>query len=500
MERRLQPDNIGLPVWVASLCVLVAAYLRLDLSFNAGHMDEYNYLFVGRWLLAGWDWPSHTYIFGADTTWALFALGNRFLEIIGARIIAFGIGVATLFIFYRFVQTLFNDTRVAIVATLLLSLQATHIFISRLATYDVLCAALFTFALYQGAKALQSEKNWVWCLFLGSLLYAMAILTKYVVLMYFPLFAMLLLLVNWKKALLFTLTLTITLSLYGVIHLSELKILFEVQLVGVHGENSRLDSLFLFAIYFLIYPLLLIFILEFIRNRNDGYKTNRSFVIGILTVLALPMPAYHLWTLNIISFHKHLVFSLIFLLPVVAHGLVRSSYRRLTPRLRSVLASVIVLGFLLINVYQLNALEQSYPDETRVSQVFDKQKIEDKSFLSENPYFFRYRYGTPATISQINDSGWLDNDGDGKYSHQDVVDALWDRKFDWVYLNDQIHPQHNDLYRSILSQRGYSMDISVDYSLNKLLVRNHTGSQTVHRKINRWQPGKVIEAHSGVDH
>lgn len=69
----------------------------------------------------------------------------------------------------------------------------------------------------------------------------------------------------------------------------------------------------------------------------------------------------------------------------------------------------------------------------------------------------------------------MDNNLDGEYTSQDVQDAIWDYKFKWVLLTDQIHPKDNILYRRLLSLRGYEAVVRHPYSLTPLLTGNRNG-------------------------
>ena len=68
--------------------VIFSAALRLMLSFNGGHIDEYDYLFVGKQLLAGNAWGTYFYIFGSNLNWYILGVGEALGGLEGARAIA----------------------------------------------------------------------------------------------------------------------------------------------------------------------------------------------------------------------------------------------------------------------------------------------------------------------------------------------------------------------------------------------------------------------------
>lgn len=96
---------------------------------------------------------------------------------------------------------------------------------------------------------------------------------------------------------------------------------------------------------------------------------------------------------------------------------------------------------------------------------------EEITILSEDPYLFRYFVGQSVPQNHIKESNWLDNNRDGRYESKDVVDAIWDMKFSYVYLNDQLHPSLNKKLRKILKMRGYQELITQSYQLSSVMQK-----------------------------
>ena len=96
--------------------------------------------------------------------------------------------------------------------------------------------------------------------------------------------------------------------------------------------------------------------------------------------------------------------------------------------------------------------------------------------LSEDPYIFRYLADHGFDQARISETTYLDNDLDGQFTEQDIVDALWDRKYQWVLLTDQIHPLQNARYRHILKLREYRAVFNQPYYLTDILGGNHLGN------------------------
>ena len=86
-----------------------------------------------------------------------------------------------------------------------------------------------------------------------------------------------------------------------------------------------------------------------------------------------------------------------------------------------------------------------------------------------------------------------DNDADGVHTLQDVNDAAWDRKFEYILLTDAIHPEHNKTLRDILTQRGYDLEYSHPYRLSPVMTAHTIGEISLYKRgeqmatIEQWQ-------------
>ena len=115
------------------------------------------------------------------------------------------------------------------------------------------------------------------------------------------------------------------------------------------------------------------------------------------------------------------------------------------------------------------------------------------SILSEDPYLFRYLGESIIPQSQIKESGWLDNNLDGKHEHQDVIDAVWDMKFEYVFLNDQIHAELNKKLRNILGTKKYKLIVDEAYENSNVMSRQIKG------RISLYQRAESPQLSSAVD-
>jgi hypothetical protein len=464
-----------------ALLLCGAAFLRAKFDFNAGHMDEYDYLFVGRQLLAGREWASHIYIFGSDLSWYLLGWGERYLGgLTGARMIASGVGLFSLAGMYAFVYVLWRNHFTALIAVSLLSVQSIHVFISRFATYDIVSFTFFSLALAPLILACQRQTpSRYGYLILSIVLMSLSVTSKYVVILYLPFIAGLALLRAPRIGLLFGTSVGAVLLAYAALHWDALLILYRVQIQSVHGVSNGSAEYILITMFRYVWPGLLasVMAIAYVLYRDGlrSWRNQRSTELCLLVLLAVPMLFYHLNALNMISLFKHLVYANIFLLAASAWLITQLLQASQFMAKQSTLSGLLI-AYALLNYQQLQQAEVAYADVSPVIKAIDHKLNVETTILSEDPYLFRYLGFWKMPQSHIKESKWLDNNRDGLYEKKDVVEALWDRKFSYVYLNDRLHPNLNKTIRKILTMRGYTAVLVESYQTSEVMSRQKKGS------------------------
>ncbi len=444
-------------------------------------MDEYDYLFVGRQLLSGLTWPTYSYIFGSDISWYLFGFFEKHVGgFAGARVAAILLGGLSLLGCFVFTLQLWPSKSLALLSTLFLAASAHHIFISTLATYDIVSFCFFTWALAT-AMYTASKKSYRFAVLSAALL-SIAIVCKYTTILYLPLIGLFMLYSVPRQAMLAAGAISLFLAAYVGMHFSELSTLYQVQIVGVHSANSTRVDIATRVIQQLSLPLWL-----WACAFTFCFRSKRTRTIKILLLLlafSVPMPAYHFYSGNHISLYKHLNYSALFLFPAAAWVLfeaVRQPPSRF--RITALLFPVFGMSYLCFNVIQLGHIKNAYPNTTELSRVIERQIRKDNTILSEDPYIFRYLTSDVISQENIKETTWLDNNLDGIHSPRDVKNALWDRKFELVLLTDQIHADKNLDYRHILSQRGYIEIYNQPYWLSNVMTTNTNGRLTLFKRL-----------------
>lgn len=100
----------------------------------------------------------------------------------------------------------------------------------------------------------------------------------------------------------------------------------------------------------------------------------------------------------------------------------------------------------------------------------------------------RYAAFSKLPQNRIKELGWLDNNMDGKFEKKDVVEALWDRKFTYVFLTNLIQPQANNDLRGIMRNRGYQQVLAIPWQTSGVMSRQTSGVLELYKST---QPPRI---------
>ncbi|HRJ53258.1 MAG TPA: phospholipid carrier-dependent glycosyltransferase [Candidatus Thiothrix moscowensis] len=473
--------------------LLFSALMRLLLHFNGGHIDEYDYLFVGKQLLAGKEWSTYGYIFGSNLNWYILGLGEAVAGLPGARAVAGLFGLLSLVGVYFFVRQLFQSVAIAWLGVALLAMQAAHIFISKFATYDIIALAFFSLSLAPLLLACQHVgKARYLALLAAIILCSLAVTSKYVVVAYVPLLTLVAVWLSPLVGLLFGLGMALVLGTYVGWHWQELQGLYNIQIKGTHGANSNHAYILWVETLYLALPLLLWMAALGWQWRQHQGGILRDRTIGILLALlvfALPLAAYHLQGKNMISLYKHLVYALLFLIPAMAWLLWQVLQQYQFRWGAQAVATMLVLGMVGLNYAFLRDMENGYPDARPVIDAIQAEPLtESTTIASEDPYLMRYAAFGRLSQNRIKELGWMDNNMDGKFEKKDVVEALWDKKFTYVFLNNLIQPKTNNDLRGVMQSRGYQKILEIPWQTSEVMSRQKSGVLELYKST---QPPRI---------
>ncbi|MCS6808405.1 MAG: hypothetical protein RML40_07250 [Bacteroidota bacterium] len=490
LERTATPAFWGIVQWT----ILGMLILRFSVHYNSPYLDECDYIFVGRVLLSGESWTTKTYMFSSDMHLYVYGIIDRIFShehsYIAARVFAGFLGLASLSLYYVFVLSLYrqhhDSRRIAELSTLLFALTTPHTFISQFATYDIFCCFFFAAACAALSLAIFSTQynplpiRPMWLIVAGSVLFACAILAKYIALVYLPFFAFILVILHRRAALVFFLTAGAILGMYIALHHAELLELYKRQMLGTHKSNATTLHILSITSQYIGYTVLVALSLVLYRRRVILSLPH----YGTLMVLSLPLLVYHTQSGDTISLYKHVVYTCFFLAPIAGEALYHLlcvASERNTDRLRAVAGITVVVGFCLL-WWQLRDIHHAYPNTDAITRLVRSTMTSETTILSEDAYLFRYACFPTIPTKNLEEMTWFDNNRDGKYEAQDVIDAVWEGKFEYVYLNGLILRELGDELEHGILQRRYDLVLRVPYTNSRVMNPINTGSLRLYRR------------------
>lgn len=459
----------------------LALWQRVTVNFNGPYLDESDYLYVSRLLEAKQPWNTYTYIFSSQLPLHVLGFGERLGGLLGARLLAGALGLASLAFCYGAASALFVSRRAAGFATLIVLVAAPHIFISKFATYDVIAFFFFSLSLWLLFAGLCSARFGWLLLTLASVAFAAAVLSKYVVVVYAPLLA-LAVAVRRPRLLPFALLpCGGLLAEYLVRHWAELKQLYQIQVVGAHAKNSTRGQLLTIAAFYAAPVMFLALgsVVVILRRVGTSWRSLRLPLL--LLLMALPMVALHVRSGDMVSMYKHMVYPVAMLAMLAGWGLARAS------RVRWWLPVLALCSLTALGYWQTRRIERAFPDFRPMLAELAPKVSPATSFLSEEAYVFRYAFGGATSNTRIYEMTWFDNDADGNRTPQDVIDAVWDGKPDYVMVHGQILPGLAATLREKVLPHQYHKVYERPYVLSDVMTRNRRG------KVELWRRNGVYK-------
>jgi len=331
ITRRHLLASVAMSRWSLPLILASQALLSLMLLRNTAFQDEALYLFAGRQIISGWLGLPHF-----PVSWAYFLSGYAdFYPVIGGALAMLGgvelarmfsllcMMVATVCVHYV-TKHIFGHNS-AILAAVLFAFQGPVLFIGRLATYDALCLVLVALAVVLALHVSIARRPWA-ILGIGPLL-VLAVLAKFAGLLFLPIPLAMLIWCSlerqgWRKTLLRLGMALVSLAVPSVVAYI---VLDKEALHAVSASTTSRDIIVktapLFLIQYIVTLVGIAFVLGLLGLALGG---RRHLLTGLLLFgSSLLVPAYHIYEGELISLHKHLAFSMIFVTPLAGYAVAR---------------------------------------------------------------------------------------------------------------------------------------------------------------------------------
>jgi hypothetical protein len=292
---------------------------------------------------------------------------------------------------------------------------------------------------------------------------------------------------------------TLLLGAYVGWHWQDLQGLYTIQIKGTHGANSNYAFILHMETLYLALPLLMWLLAlgwQALRLRGQALRERTTLILLVSLVFALPLAAYHLQGKNMISLFKHLVYALFFLTPVMAWLLWQVLQRFNFQLAAQAVAASVVLGMGWLNYGLLQEMEHAYPDVRPIIDALASQPLDENTTIaSEDPYLMRYATFGKIPQNRIKELGWMDNNRDGKYEKKDAVEAVWDSKFTYVFLNNLIQPKANQDLRGVMLSRGYEKVLEIPWQTSQIMSRQDKGVLELYK---RTQAPRIATANDAL--
>ncbi len=337
ITRKRLLTNVTMSRWSLPLILVFQALLSWMLLRNTAFQDEALYLLAGQQIINGWLGLPHYPI-----PWAYFLSGYAYLyPVIGgglnmlggvelARSFSMLCMMCTTVCVYYVTKRVF-DHNSAILASALFAFQGPVLFLGRLATYDALCLALIALAVALALHVSIARRPWA-IVGIGPLL-VLAILAKFAGLLFAPIPLVMLIWLSlerqgWRKMLVRLGLALCSLAIAGVVAYITLD---KDALHAISATTTNRDVFVRTAPLYLIQLIVTLSGVAFALGLLGLILCGRRRLpIGLLLLgSSLLAPLYHIYKGELISLHKHLAFSMFFVMPLAGYAVARiSGYRQ----------------------------------------------------------------------------------------------------------------------------------------------------------------------------
>jgi len=469
---------IRLPSLPLIIILLIAFILRVNnLNFNSPFLDEAIHIRLGKKVLTGswaaeapFSWVGGLPLFYPQIT----ALAYKLAGLVGSRFLNVLLGTFSVYLFYHLIRqfslTNNNDDNefISSFGSLLLSILAVPVFLSRLAVYDMLSFTLFLASLLFLEKALTLTKPLLWqrenYFFAGFILLFASFLAKYTTIIYFPVLSFWVYFRCKKKGRFypksafkyFILPLTVSLLFYLSWNFDGLRQFL------VNQFNDPIDRSAEILNEFLDYTLLLLPLsllgISWLYIRGNIIAV--YFFIGFLTV-----PVFHLLTNNLTALSQHTYLSLIFLIPPLSFIL--SELGKKTTFIKISIALLVLIPVFFQSQIQLKKLETSWSNSNSVMEFLNNNlQNNDKILTSEDDIT---DLALPA-IPEENIQGLWNLEYQGKKDEDAYRQAIQDGYFSLVLINENSGAKNLKIVWESLNERYRLIYDSPPFKIYRLII------------------------------
>ncbi len=473
----LRQDGLLLsPLAVILLLQTLLAVLTLH---NTAFLDEALYIDAGTQLgrqLAGGP-PAHenfaSYFSGHPYLYPLLA---GFLNVHGGLEVVRSFSTACMLVVticvYWITSRCFDHTS-AVAATLLFALQGPTLFLSRLATYDALCLALLAVAMVLAIQV-STARDPVAAIALGPIL-LLAVGVKYAALLFVPMIIMIMALHTaayrgWRRA---SLHVALTLGVLGALALPLFSVISHDFLSGMLFTTTNRSAIIKTSPLTIVGTVVtlggLLWLLGFVGMFLTS-KVQRPFVLGLLAA-SLLAPAYHLYSGEIVSLHKHVDFGLFFVAPLAGYAVSRLTGERGPVRLDHQWVAGVILSLIVFitGTSQAQWYFKTWPNsDSLITSMRTQVRPTTGQYLCEDVEVTRYALEdvtSPDQYTSLNYFEYTDSQQRHLTGQDAYTAAIAEGHFDLIELSfGFFSPLDNALLPAIRGNPQYHLIAKIPYT------------------------------------
>lgn len=414
-----------------------------DLNYNTAFVDEAIYATVGEEALRGsfWErglsWMGGSYIYPVISAYI-----NRKAGLVGVRLFSVFTVLVAAFVSGEIAKKLYG-ARARIITVALFLFTGISLNLAQLGTYDAPALLFFSLAFYFAFLTRYTEKFSTVAILLSAFSFSLAVLCKYIVIVFLPVFPILFFRFRWKYLLYLALWLIFTAEILGTFAYLNYESLFVLFSGSAFKEpTNRLRIITDTIKYINIFIPLSIFgaLIVFWKKRQK-----HLFLLLAMIAAGVAPFSYHFVFENGRSMWKHLVFSLVTLAPLASIFLLYV-YKKFIKLVRTsvfvdnasqaVLSGVILMTVLLLrhNFKDHWIFQRSWPSATPSLEFLEANRRDTDIILAEGSAIYKYHLYAGFQNPPAWASTWFMWYED-KTGIEAMKEAIKDQHFDFVVLN-----------------------------------------------------------------
>ncbi len=437
-------------------------YLTRDLNYNTAFVDEAIYATVGEEVSRGiyWEnalsWMGGSYVYPLISAWfnrRWGLVGIRFYSticLIVAGIIAGELGKQI------------GGKKVRLLSTAIFLSSAIVLNLGQLGTYDTPALAFLAISIYTAlaSRYEKTRRKYLWG-FVSGILFALAVLTKYVVILFLPIMALLTFYrnkkLNFKPALVWFSVAYIIIFYFAWNNIEDLVNFF----TGDHFSEPT-PRLTIAKQIFTFLNIQVIGAIGAFIFAIKKIKGDKKFLLSFLFLSGLVTISYHLGSSNFRSAWKHMVFTSLFWAPMTAWGIVKliNSFKNIFQK-KMALANAAQLSwsfftFLAISSIWFNfskhwEFQRSWPSATSSLEYLEVHRQPEDKIFAEASAIYKYHLFSGFEDPEAWASTWYLG-YEGKEGTDAMKAAIWDKHFDYIVLNGYFTDEINKEIRWDIEQ------------------------------------------------